>query len=68
MDGLEEELAGELMIIRVNVQERAGRELASVHKFQYTPTFILFDANGVELWRQIGGLDVEHLRASLKLP
>ena len=68
VDGLEKELPGQLIIIRVNVQESVGRELASVYKFQYTPTFIFFGANGVELWRQIGGLDVEHLRASLKLP
>lgn len=68
MDGLEKELAGQLIIIRINVQESAGRELASIYKFQYTPTFIFFHANGVELWRQIGGLDVGRLRASLKLP
>lgn len=66
MDGLEEEFAGQLIIIRVNVQEDAGRELAPLYGFQYTPTFIFFDAHGDELWRQIGGLDVERVRTSLE--
>ena len=66
MDGLEEEFAGQLIIIRVNVQDGIGRELASAYQFQYTPTFIFFDALGDELWRQIGGLDVERVRASLE--
>ena len=66
VDGLEEEFAEQLIIIRVNVQDDIGRELASAYQFQYTPTFIFFDAPGNELWRQIGGLDVERVRASME--
>jgi thioredoxin-related protein len=66
VDGLEQELAGKLIFIRLNIQESVGRELAPVYGFQYTPTFILFDAQGNELWRQIGGLDAERVRQSVK--
>ncbi|OFX08029.1 MAG: hypothetical protein A3K45_00795 [Chloroflexi bacterium RIFOXYC12_FULL_59_14] len=66
VDGLEQELAGQLLIIRLNIQESVGRELAPVYMFEYTPTFIFFDAQGNELWRQVGGLDVERVRASVK--
>lgn len=68
VDGLEKELAGKLILIRLNIQENVGRELAPVYGFQYTPTFIYFDAQGNELWRQVGGLDVERVRQSVGNP
>ncbi|GER79812.1 MAG: thioredoxin family protein [Anaerolineales bacterium] len=68
VDGLEKELAGKLILIRLNIQESVGRELAPVYGFQYTPTFIYFDAQGNELWRQVGGLDVERVRKSVGNP
>ena len=65
MDGLEQELAGQLLVIRLNIQENVGRELAPVYGFEYTPTFIFFDAQGNELWREVGSLDVERVRESV---
>ena len=66
VDGLEQELAGKLLFIRLNIQENVGRELAPVYGFEYTPTFIFFDAQGDELWREVGSLDVERVRDSIK--
>jgi len=66
VDGLEREYEGRLRVLRLDVQSQVGRELAPLYGFQYTPTFILFDAAGNELWRQIGGLDAERLRQSLR--
>jgi thioredoxin len=66
VDELEAELGSRLRIIRVNIQETAGRELAPVYRFAFTPTFIFFDAQGNELWRQIGSLDAGRVRDSLK--
>jgi thioredoxin-related protein len=54
------------MIIRLNIQEEVGRELAPVYGFQFTPTFIYFDAGGNELWRQVGDLDTQLVLESLK--
>lgn len=65
MNGLEEQTAGKLLVIRLNVQEPVARELAPVYEFQFTPTFIFFDAQGNELWRSIGELDVEQVLNSL---
>ncbi len=65
MDGLEAELGTRLRIVRVNVQDPVGRELAPVYNFEYTPTFIFFDAQGHELWRAIGEIDPAKVRASL---
>jgi thiol-disulfide isomerase/thioredoxin len=66
VDGLEQELEGKVIFIRLNIQEFVGRELAPVYGFEYTPTFIFFDAQGNELWREVGSLDVERVRDSLK--
>jgi thioredoxin-related protein len=65
VDGLEKEYKDRLVVIRLNIQEQVGRELAPIYGFQYTPTFIFFDAQGNELWREIGSLNTGHLRASL---
>ena len=66
MDELENEFAGELVVIRLNVQEDVGRELVPVYGFSFTPTFILFDAEGQELWREVGGLDPQQVRESVE--
>lgn len=65
MDGIETELNSRLLVIRVNIQERVGRELAPVYDFEYTPTFIFFDAQGHELWRTVGEIDPQHVRDSV---
>jgi thiol-disulfide isomerase/thioredoxin len=66
VDALEQELTGQLLVIRLNIQESVGRALAPIYMFEYTPTFILFDAQGNELWRQVGSLDVQRVRDSIK--
>ena len=66
VDGIEQEYSGRLLVIRLNIQEQVGRELAPVFGFEYTPTFIFFDAQGNELWRSIGSLDLDKLRKSLE--
>jgi thioredoxin-related protein len=65
VDRLENEVGEQLDIIRLNIQEPVGREMADNYDFQYTPTFIFFDENGNEVWREVGALDVEHVRESL---
>ncbi len=66
VDELENELGDEITFIRLNIQEEVGRELAPVYGFEFTPTFIYFDASGDELWREVGGLDTQRVRESLK--
>jgi len=66
VDGLENELGNKLHIIRVNIQETVGRALAPVYGFEYTPTYIFFDAKGNEIWRTIGEIDLQKVRDSVK--
>jgi hypothetical protein len=65
VDGLESELGPRLHILRVNVQDQVGRELAPVYGFEYTPTYIYFDAQGHEVWRSIGEIDAAKVRSSV---
>lgn len=65
VDGLEKEMSDRLTVIRVDIHTKAGREIARQHEFQYTPTFILFDEDGNERWREVGSLNAERVRQSV---
>ncbi len=65
MDGLESELGSKLHVVRVNIQDPVGRELAPVYDFEYTPTYIFFDAKGNELWRTVGEIDPQRVKDSV---
>jgi thioredoxin-related protein len=43
-----------------------GRELGLVYGFEFTPTFIFFDAQGNEVWRMVGQFDPQKVRDALK--
>ena len=66
VDELENELMDQVLFIRLNIQEEVGRELAPVYGFEFTPTFILFDGAGNELWRDVGAIDPQRVRESIK--
>jgi thioredoxin-related protein len=66
VDGIEKQTQGRLVVIRVDIRSNTGRSLAPLYGFQYTPTFIFFDARGKELWRTIGQLDPVKVSGSLK--
>ena len=66
VDGIEQKHKGRLVVIRMDIQSTTGRTLAPRYGFQYTPTFIFFDASGNELWRSIGQLDTVKVSESLK--
>lgn len=66
VDGLEQELGDQIHFIRLNIQEETGKELAPAYGFEYTPTFIYFDAQGNELWRTVGEFDPQRVRDSLQ--
>lgn len=66
MDGLEQELGDQIRIIRINIHESIGDELAPVFNIEFAPTFIFFDPQGTELWRQVGDIDPQKVRDSVQ--
>ncbi|GJQ34652.1 MAG: hypothetical protein HS100_01365 [Anaerolineales bacterium] len=65
MDELELEIGDQIHIIRLNIQESVGMELAPLYDFEFTPTFIYFDAEGNEVWRMVGEFDPQRVRDTL---
>jgi thiol-disulfide isomerase/thioredoxin len=72
VDELENELNNQISIgvpihiIRLNIQESVGTELATAYKVEFTPTFIFFDTQGNEVWRQVGEFDPQKVRDALQ--
>ena len=67
VDGIEAQFKGQLLVIRLDIQSNAGHLVSFfTFGFQYTPTFIFFDARGIELWRTIGQVEPARVGESLK--
>lgn len=65
VDGIEAQYKEQLVVVHVDVTTPAGREVGREFGFQYTPTFIFFDLNGQEAWRNVGSLDEAQITRSL---
>lgn len=65
MNGLSEEYSEELLVISVDVQSTLGKELTREYG-AFTPTFVFFDPQGVEMWRMVGAIDPDKVRLSLE--
>lgn len=53
VDGLERDWAAG-QVIRLDVTTPVGRAFGARHGFKFTPTFILFDGDGIEVGRWQG--------------
>lgn len=65
LDALELEYRGQLTVVRLDIASATGQALSEQLGARLTPTYILFDAAGNELWRMMGGLDAAAIRAML---
>ena len=61
-------MRGALKVIRLDVNSEAWRELGARWRAGFTPTFLLFDGAGREIWRALGALDPVVVRAVLAQP
>lgn len=66
VDGIEQNHLGELSVVRLNVQSGGARPLLEAYGFQYTPTFILFDGEGEEVFRSVGAIDPQQVDQALE--
>jgi thioredoxin-related protein len=62
VNGLQEEWGEQVLILQVNVNHKESRSLVEEFGGQFTPTFVLFDATGQEVWRATGRLDPSEAR------
>lgn len=66
VNGLEREWAGSVQVVQVNIQDSSNRALIERLDARFTPTFVLFDADGEEVWRSVGAIRADEARAEVK--
>ena len=54
MDGIERSLDDEVQVLRLNVTDSVGRELAIRYGVRRVPTLVLLDGEGSVVLRQVG--------------
>ena len=62
MDGLEAGWGEQVRVVRLNVHDDGVTPLLQRLNFRFTPTFILFDGNGREVWRTTGAVSPDEAR------
>jgi thioredoxin-related protein len=65
VDRIEKDFEGRLLVIRLNIEERAGMVLGEQYDLKYTPTFVFLDGEGRLLWKTIGAVDPTEVQRSL---
>jgi thioredoxin-related protein len=66
VDGISEDYGDRLHVIRLNIQDASSQPLMQRYRFQYTPTFVMLDRDGSELWRSVGAIDPERVADTLE--
>ncbi len=61
VDEIEQRLAGEAEVLRLNVMEQPGRDLAIELGVRATPTFFVFDGEGHIVGVTVGSPDVDEI-------
>ena len=67
MNGLKEDWKDEVLILQLNIHQPANERLIKQLDAQFTPTFVLLDKSGDEIWRQVGAIDANEARQQVAL-
>jgi len=62
VNGLREEWRDQVVILQVDVNRGENRPLIEEYSGQFTPTFVLFDSLGKEVWRGSGSINALEVR------
>lgn len=65
VNGLRSELGDKVRIVQIDVHRKENRPLIERIGFRFTPTFVLYDEDGQEIWRASGGLNADEVRRQL---
>jgi hypothetical protein len=65
VNGIEQAHQAKLKVIRLNANEQAGRNAGADFNFEFTPSFLLLDGDGRQLWRGIGSINPRQIQELL---
>lgn len=65
VNGLEEEWGDQVLVVQVDIHGRENQTLLSDLDVQFTPTFVLYDLKGQEVWRSVGAIDAVEARGKV---
>ncbi len=65
VDGMEADLDGDAIVLRLNLGEEVGKETARRYGVGFTPTFVVFTADGREVHRESGFPDIDRLKSEV---
>lgn len=65
IDQLERDLTGTAVLLRLNVKDKVGLELASRWGVVGTPTFFVLDGDGTIIYARAGAPDIEGITAAV---
>ena len=65
VNGLRSEWGGEVRVVQIDVHRKENRSLIERIGFRFTPTFVLYDEDGEEVWRASGALNADEVRRLL---
>jgi len=54
VNGIEQDYQDRLRVVHLDARDANNREIAAQIGVQMTPTYVLFDAQGSEVWRSMG--------------
>ena len=66
VNGLQEEWADNVLVMQLNIHQQANEQLIRQIDAQFTPTFVLLDESGAEVWRQVGVIDANEARRQVE--
>jgi thiol-disulfide isomerase/thioredoxin len=62
VDGLAAEWGDKVVVLEVDIHRKDNKALVERFAVRFTPTFVLLDGDGSEVWRQVGQIDVASVR------
>lgn len=65
MDGIERDLAGSAHVLRLNVVDGVGGQLAARYNVRGVPTFLVLDGEGEVVLRQVGRPQRKEIMATI---
>ena len=63
VDGIEQAYGDRVIVMRINARDATNRELAAQWGLRMTPTYVLFDERGQEIYRTSGIISRERFDA-----